>query len=84
MKMLLRYVRSLSIDEPPCLTQCFLTKSIIQPRHWHWLARARADTGLKLQQINHGSLTQEVEEVASWGGISEEQTILADNRHGAS
>ena len=47
------------------------------------LARARTDTGLKLQQINHGSLTQE-EEVASWGGISEEQTILADNRHGAS
>ena len=46
-------------------------------------ARARTDTGLKLQQINHGSLTQEVEE-ASWGGISEEQTILADNRHGAS
>ena len=46
-------------------------------------AQARADTGLKLQQINHGSLTQE-EEVASWGGISEEQTILADNRHGAS
>ena len=51
--------------------------------HWHWLARARTDAGLKLLQINHGSLTQE-EEVASWGGISEEQTILADNRHGAS
>ena len=47
-------------------------------------ARVRADTGLKLQQINHGSLTQEEEVVASWGGISEEQTILADNRHGAS
>ena len=46
--------------------------------------QSRTDTGLKLQQINHGSLTQEVEEVASWGGISEEQTILADNRHGAS
>ena len=43
--------------------------------------QARTDTGLKLVQINHGSLTQEV---ASWGGISEEQTILADNRHGAS
>ena len=82
---MLRHVRSLSIDEPPCLTQCFLTKSIIQPRHWLARARARADTGLKLQQINHGSLTQEEEEeVASWGGISEEQTISADNRHGAS
>ena len=47
--------------------------------------QAMADTALKLQQqINHGSLTQEEEEVASWGGISEEQTILADNRHGAS
>ena len=73
---MLRYVRSPSIDEPPCLTQCFLTKSIIQPRPGGQRQdRHRAEAGAdKSRQPDSG---------AGRGGISEEQTILADNRHGA-
>ena len=74
---MLRYVRSPSIDEPPCLTQCFLTKSIIQPRPGgQGQDRHRAEAGAdKSRQPDSGG--------AGRGGISEEQTILADNRHRA-
>ena len=37
---------------------------IYNPAAAQRLARVRTDTGLKLLQINHGSLTQEEEELA--------------------